>query len=558
MSRSNFDAITRPALLGLVLLCTIFFVTGVPALAAGSPPVPAVTGITPSSGPVGGATLVKITGTGFTGTTAVKFGTTASTYGTLVSDDMIVAASPAHTGGTVDVTVTTPGGTSAAVAADRFTYVYPVPVVTGISPTSGPVAGYTVVTITGTGFTGATAVKFGTTAGTYITVDTDNRISVYSPAHTGGTVDVTVTTPGGTSAAVAADRFTYVYPVPAVYYLAPYSGPVGGTTPVTIIGTGFTGATAVKFGTTAGTAVTVVSDNAITARSPAHAAGTVDVTVTTPGGTSAAVAADRFTYVFPVPAVTGLAPTSGSVAGTTPVTIIGRGFTGATAVKFGTTAGTAVTVVSDTLITARSPAHAAGTVDVTVTTPGGTSAAVAGDRFTYVYPVPAVTGIVPVSGPVAGTTPVTITGTGFTGATAVKFGGTAGTSMTVVSDTRITARSPAHAAGTVDVTVTTPGGTSAAVKGDRFMYVYPVPAVTGISPTSGPVAGTTLVTITGTGFTGATAIKFGGTAGTSMTVVSDTRITARSPAHAAGTVDVTVTTPGGTSAVVIGDRFTFK
>ena len=167
---------------------------------------PAVTGLSPTSGPVAGGTLVTITGTGFTGATAVDFGTTAATDVTVVNDTTITADSPAGTG-VVDVTVTTPGGTSATSAADQFTYVV-APAVTGLSPTSGPAAGGTLVTITGTGFTGATAVDFGTTAATNVTVVNDTTITADSPAGTGA-VDVTVTTPGGTSATSSADQFTY-------------------------------------------------------------------------------------------------------------------------------------------------------------------------------------------------------------------------------------------------------------------------------------------------------------------------------------------------------------
>jgi hypothetical protein len=258
----------------------------------------------------------------------------------------------------------------------------------------------------------------------------------------------------------------------------------------------------------------------------------------------------------PLPTVTGIIPARGPVAGNTIVTITGTGFTGTTAVKFGTTKNiTPLTVVSDTRITVKSPAHAAGTVNVRVTTPVGTSTVVAGDRFTYT-PRPTVTSISPTKGPLSGNTLVTITGTGFTGATAVRFGGSAGTNRTVVSATQITVRSPAHAAGPVDIRVTTPGGTSTIAAGDKFTYVA-APTITNISPASGPRAGGTLVTITGTGFTGATAVKFGGSAGSSRTVVSATQITVRSPAHAAGTVDIRVTTPGGTSAVAAGDRFTY-
>ena len=91
----------------------------------------------------------------------------------------------------------------------------------------------------------------------------------------------------------------------------------------------------------------------------------------------------------------------------------------------------------------------------------------------------------------------------------------------MVSSTTITADSPAGT-GVVDVTVTTPGGTSATSSADQFTYIG-APAVTGLSPTSGPAAGGTLVTITGTGFTGATAVDFGTTAATDVTVVSAPR-----------------------------------
>src|SRR5439155_25949852 len=69
------------------------------------------------------------------------------------------------------------------------------------------------------------------------------------------------------------------------------------------------------------------------------------------------------------PAVDGVSPSFGSTAGGTSVTLTGCGFTGATSVHFGAAAGTNVVVVSDTKITVTSPAHAAGVVDVTVTTP---------------------------------------------------------------------------------------------------------------------------------------------------------------------------------------------
>jgi len=86
------------------------------------------------------------------------------------------------------------------------------------------------------------------------------------------------------------------------------------------------------------------------------------------------------------PTVTSVSPAAGPVNGGTAVTLGGCGFTAATAVKFGATAASSFAVVSDSQITTTSPAHAAGTVDVTVTTVAGTSAASAGDKFQFQPP----------------------------------------------------------------------------------------------------------------------------------------------------------------------------
>jgi hypothetical protein len=81
--------------------------------------------------------------------------------------------------------------------------------------------------------------------------------------------------------------------------------------------------------------------------------------------------------------------------------------------------------------------------------------------------------------------------------------------------------------------------------GAAWVFVQ-LPTVTAINPNSGPVAGGTSVTITGTGFTDATGVTFDVAAATNVVVVNSDTITATTPAHAAGLVDVFVTTPEGT------------
>jgi hypothetical protein len=309
----------------------------------------------------------------------------------------------------------------------------------------------------------------------------------------------------------------------------------------------------------ASTATVAITGNTGTVTAPSHtytSAGSFVVT-TSVQNTNGTMLMTTTTVNVPGLAVTAVSPTSGSAAGGTTVTITGTGFTGATAVTFGGTPATGVTVVSDSQISAVSPAHATGTVDIQVTTPGGTSAAVAADQYTYTTSTPIVTAVSPTSGATAGGTTVTITGTGFTGATGVLFGSKPATGVTVVSDTQISAVSPAHVGEVVHVRVVTPLGTSPSGPADRYTYVVRVPAITAVAPMSGTTAGGTSVTITGTGFTGATAVLFGFKPATGVTVVSDTQITAVSPAHPAEGVNVRVTAPGGTSPIVLADRYSY-
>lgn len=131
-------------------------------------------------------------------------------------------------------------------------------------------------------------------------------------------------------------------------------------------------------------------------------------------------------------------------------------------------------------------------------------------------------------------------------------GPTTTTSTTAPGTTSTTAPS-----STTSTTV--PGTTSTTTPGTTSTTAPPAngPSVGGVTPNSGPQGGTcTLVTITGTGFTGATEVNFGTAPATNFSVASDTEIRATAP-PGAGVVDVTVTTPRGTSPVTSVDRFTY-
>ncbi|HXQ61242.1 MAG TPA: IPT/TIG domain-containing protein [Acidimicrobiales bacterium] len=174
----------------------------------GFAPTPRVTSISTTAGPTSGGTSVTIDGTGFTNATAVNFGTTAITSFTITGDTSITATSPPEGPGTVDVTVTSPGGTSSTASNLQFTYVAP-PTVTGLSPNNGGINGGTYVTITGTNLSTATAVNFGDTAAGFW-VNSDTSLTAISPGEGNpDTVSVSVVTIGGTSTPTPADVFTY-------------------------------------------------------------------------------------------------------------------------------------------------------------------------------------------------------------------------------------------------------------------------------------------------------------------------------------------------------------
>lgn len=275
---------------------------------------PRVTGVSVTSGPASGGTTVTVTGTGFSGATAVTFGATPAASFTVNDDASIAALSPAEGAGTVDVTVTTAGGTSAASASDLFTFIG-APTLTSINPSTGPITGGTEVTITGASLTDAIAVNFGENPAGF-TVNDDSSITALSPAaEAAESVHVKVTTLGGTTSTSPADRFTYTaIPTPTVSGVSPNGGPIDGGTTVIITGANFTYAFEVDFGATP-VDFTINDDASITAVSPAAVTpGTVDVAVTSAGGTSAPSAADQFTYA----ATTSVqcAKLSGTLAGT--------------------------------------------------------------------------------------------------------------------------------------------------------------------------------------------------------------------------------------------------
>lgn len=237
-----------------------------------------------------------------------------------------------------------------------------------------------------------------------------------------------------------------------------------------------------------------------------------------------------FSFRVITPVITSFTPTTSSTGGS--VTIKGANFGGASSVKFGAVNASSFTVLNDSVITGIVGSGATG--KVSVTTPVGTATSIA--NFTYVA-LPTITSFTPTSA--AGGATVTITGSNFTGATVVKFGGINATSFTVVSATTITAVVGAGASGSVSVT--TPVAT-ASLAGFTFGCIPP--AITSITAGATLLCTGVTTTLTATGVAGTNAVVnwFTATNGTGTALGSGTTLTNR----AAGTYFARVTADCGT------------
>ena len=365
----------RRLVLGLpAALVLVSLAVAAPALAA----TPTVESIKPTSGLTSGGTTVTIIGSGLTGATAVDFGASPAAF-TVHSSRKITAVAPPGAG-TVDVTVTTPEGTSATGPSDAFTYLPTTPSIERLTPDHGRAPGGSKVTISGVNLGGATSVEFGEVPSPSVTVKSSKSLVAVSPRGL-GTVDVTVTTPEGTSPLTPADRYTYEAKPPVVEVVSPNKGPAAGGTTVGIGGSELYGVTSVMFGETPAASFVDNPNGSVTAVAPAETVARVNVLVSTPYGTSLpercvfrafeeeaeCVTTDHFKFLDPT--ITSVAPENGPASGGTPVTLTGSGFApgeAETVIMFGKSPATSVDCSSITTCTAVSPAHKAGSEKVIV------------------------------------------------------------------------------------------------------------------------------------------------------------------------------------------------
>ncbi len=238
---------------------------------------------------------VHVTATDSSPTASVTYSATGLPPGLAIAPTTgTITGTPTRSGvATVTVTATDGSGFSGRTG---FTWTVTGPVITSVTPATGPASGGSKVTIVGTGLASPVSVDFAGSPGTSVKANhKGTKLTVLAPAHVAGTVDIVVTTAAGPTLVGPTDRFTYT--PPTVSSLSVTSGPVAGGTKVKIAGSGLKGLTSVRFGSVTATVVAVnAKGTQVTVTSPPGSAGTADVTVTTPEGTSATGGGDRYTY----------------------------------------------------------------------------------------------------------------------------------------------------------------------------------------------------------------------------------------------------------------------
>jgi uncharacterized repeat protein (TIGR01451 family) len=476
-----------------------------------------ITGFSPASGQPGD--VITITGSGFTGVTAVEFNANSPTLGdfTNVSDTELLVVVPAGaSSGLLEVLAGSSGATSTA----GFLVA---PVITGFSPQSG--TSPTIVSIFGANFvSGATWVIFpGATNKISATYVASTEVAATVPAGAGNG-PITVITSAGTNVSVGSFLASSL---PTITSFTPTAGTNGAT--VTIFGGNFFSPATVKFGSVAAGSVSIESTTEIVATVPSGATnGPLTVSNSYGGFTTSS----NF-LTGPGPIVTSFSPAVGTLE--TPVNISGFNLSSPSSVTFNG-AREDITAYSDDQLQV-TLTNTSGTGPIKVTTTAGSFTTL--DDFTN-SAAPFVTNFSPVFGPV-GTT-VTIDGLNFTGASSVKFGTTTA-SFHVTAATQISATVPSLSTGNYAIEVTT--GSGSCTTGSNFLLTGAAPVIASFTPTNG-VRGTT-VTLNGAGFTNVSSVKFNGVTADYQTPATTTELIATVPADAASGL-ITVANSGGTGS----------
>ncbi|WP_321506781.1 IPT/TIG domain-containing protein [uncultured Methanoregula sp.] len=371
-----------------------------------------------------------------------------------------------------------------------------VPIITVLSPSGGPVTGGTVVTITGSGFTGTKDVLFGGKSVNGLNIINDSQLTVITPQHPEERVLISIITAEGVPGFMEPfTMFQYSYekfPLPRLSGISPSSGPASGGT-VRITGSGFTGTKEVLFGKQPGAVLDIVDDSHLTVSAPfSFFPGSVPVSIRNARGFAGSLdPVIMYTYDYPLPELTGISPSSGSIAGGTVVTLTGSGFAGTENVQFGEKYGTGLNVIDNWQLTILTPPSSEGIVGISVSNPAGTGrSSGAATMFHYEVPVPKLTGISPSSGSMDGGTAVTLTGSGFNGTRTVLIGGKPVTGFNIINDSQLSIITPPSSLGPFPVSITNAYGEGGSLgPSTSFQYVLSQATTTTAIKTAAPAQG---------------------------------------------------------------------
>ncbi len=254
--------------------------------------------------------------------------------------------------------------------------------------------------------------------------------------------------------------------------------------------------------------------------------------------------------------VTALDPVEGSTSGLQEIHITGGGLLDVVEVLFGDTPALDPFPVNDHLLVALSPPRARGLVDVTVVTATGERATLP-LAFTYADPVQ-LTAIEPESGHWLGGERITVYGSGFSEDAVVLVGGRPALKVAHIDDGTLSAVTPEGLPGRVDVHVSTGEGVGRLQSGYEYLGAALPEAsanIAAVTPGHGPVAGGTVITLSGSGFKSGAAVRVGALAATNVSVESGTRITAKTPIGSPGAATVRVIQSGAATELVDGFVF---
>jgi hypothetical protein len=496
----------------------------------------------PPKGKTIGGEQVVLTGSGFEDGMAVFFGFQEAPAGQIwvAGTKKATITTPAGFPGPVDVTVVTSKGQ--ATLENGFLYFNPVQIIS-VDPAAGPTQGGVPIVVTGSGFFGDAQLIIGDKIAIDTQIMDDETLLAVTPPGTTGFANVSVSADEGL--ATLLDGFFY-YEYPEIQEINPAAGSASGGSVVQIVMTGAHEEAQVYFGEEPVSSVAFVDYNLLQVVTPPAEVGYVDVTITTPYGSS--TRQDGFFYyggALPPQdlQIISVQPDSGPTSGGNKVQISAFGLTDPadSTVLFGNKVADVEAVVPGLmLLTVIAPVGAEGAVDVTVMNSNGT--AIKDGAYTYL-PMATLFAVTPDHGPTIGGTNIAISGAGFIEGAQVLLGALPAYDVMVVSEDKLTARSPMGSPGAVDVHVLQ-GGTTATLE-DGFTYEGALDLFV-VNPNFGSISGGTLITLVGSGFAEDASVRVAGVPCSHVTFHSYNVVTAKTPPGVPGTFDIEMTVSGKT------------